>query len=308
MATQTLIIEGGLAGTVYTLTSSESSLTFKINESNVTEVTAINDSDAFNPATLILSVGDFVSSTNLDITASSIYEDANSTGISIEPSRVHSIVVEDTDNNLLNQASVTLNTTNLSTFNLEQDYLTNASGEVLVTLPDDDNDYSVEASYSGLSSASAQLLSTVLEQTITLDNVANPVLLTGNISAASPLSFNPTAPIVTLILQDDSEVNIPVSLISNSSVSFNYTHDLNNGELKTLVVSHVDGVDLSINLLTRSNTFEFDILLNAQSSTTVVIATSESGAGGMEWLILLIISLIINPSFFAKKELYKRYK
>ncbi len=164
------------------------------------------------------------------ITVTSIYEDANTSGLTLEPARTHLITVEDSDAVPLNQATLTLNADELTAFNLNDEYTSNSAGELTITLPDDGNDYDVVASYTGLGSVTTTLVSSILEQTITLSPPINPLDLTGIIKAGSSVSFSSELPVVTLSLIDNSTVNIPVTATSGSQVEFDYTHDINNGK------------------------------------------------------------------------------
>ena len=284
---QTLTIEGGAASTVYTLTSSESALSFSINNAEVTTASASDDGANFNPATLTLTAGTVLSSTSTELSVASIYETVSTSGLTIEPARIHTITIEDNDGVAINQAQLSLDVSNLLAFNLVEDYSSNSAGELTITLPDDGNYYDVVASYTGLVSVSTTLVSSVLEQTITLSPPINHLDLTGIIKASSSVSFSSELPVVTLSLIDSSTVNIPVTATSDSQVEFDYTHDLNNGDVSSITFSHSGAVDVTINLLTSSS-FDFDVTMDARSATIVIVASS-SGGGLVYWLLLLLL-------------------
>jgi predicted transglutaminase-like cysteine proteinase len=165
LSVQTLKIEGGAAGTIYTLSSDISELIISSN------ATAASDANSFNAATLSLEVSEIVSSTNVVITADSIYESAISTGISLEPARIHTLTMEDENESPLTVGTYSLDLTNLDAFNLIAEYSTDNSGEVSVNLPDNNTNYTAEAQHSGYVSRNVSLLPSQLGQVVTLQTI-----------------------------------------------------------------------------------------------------------------------------------------
>jgi hypothetical protein len=162
LSVQTLKIEGGAAGTIYTLGSDISELIVPNN------VTAASDTDNFNPASLSLEVSEIVSSTSVEITADSIYESVISTGIYLEPARIHNLLMEDESELLLTVGTYNLDLTNLTAYNLLSAYSTDNNGAVSINLPENNLDYTAEAQHNGYTSENVSLLPSQLDQVVTL--------------------------------------------------------------------------------------------------------------------------------------------
>jgi hypothetical protein len=179
MSLQTLKIEGGAAGTLYTLSSDVAELTVPGN------ATAVNDPDSYNAATITLGVSEIASSTDVEITASSTYEDATSSGVSLEPARIHNLTMEDDSGSVLTAGTFELNLSNLGSYNLEPEYNTNSLGAVSISLPDNSLNYSVEAQHNSFTSKDVSLLSSQLNQVVTMQEEASDSSVTIVISSSS---------------------------------------------------------------------------------------------------------------------------
>ena len=162
LAVQTLKIEGGAAGTLYTLSSDIAELTIP------SSATAVNDPDSYNAATITLDVSEIANSTDVEITASSTYEDAISSSITLEPARIHSLTMEDGNGSILAAGTFELNLSNLGAYNLDPEYDTNSGGAVSIVLPDNSLNYSLEAQHNGYTSKDVSLLSSQLNQVVTM--------------------------------------------------------------------------------------------------------------------------------------------
>ena len=286
---QTLKIEGGAAGTVYSLTSSETGLSFSQSNAAITDVTASDDADNYNPADVALHVGTIISSTSVNISVSSIFETAMSNDISLEPKATHIITVQDNGSAPLAQSTIELDMSLLTAFNIPESYTTDSAGQSTVTLPSDDSNYSAEVQLSGYTSQSITLNRDSTEQTITLEKVINPLNLSGTISGDGDITFTTELPTVELTLTDNTKVSLPVSLLHSNQAEFNYIHDLNTGDVRSLTISHSDSETIEVNLLTR-NSLVFDIHLSKQ--VQVVVISSES-AGTIHPLNLIFLLLLL---------------
>jgi len=288
-AVQTLKIEGGAAGTVFALTSSETGLSFSQSNAAITDVMASDDADNYNSADVVLNVGTIISSTTVSISVSSIFETAMSNDISLEPKATHIITVQDNGSAPLAQSTIELDMSLLAAFNIPESYTTNSTGQSTVTLPSDDSNYSAEVQLSGYTSQSITLNSDSTEQTITLEKVINPLNLSGTISGDGNMTFNAELPTVELTLTDNTKVSLSVSLLNSNQAEFNYIHDLNTGDVRSLTISHSDSETIEINLLTR-NSLVFDIHLSKQ--VQIVVISSES-AGTIHPLNLMFLLLLL---------------
>jgi hypothetical protein len=162
LSVQTLKIEGGAVGTIYTLSSDIAELTIPNN------ATAVNDPDSYNAVTINLTVTEIANSTDVEITASSTYEDAISSGITLEPARIQNLTMEDGSGSILTAGTFELNLSNLDAYNLTSEYSTNSGGSVSIAVPDNSVNYSLEAQHNGYTSKDVSLLSSQLNQVVTM--------------------------------------------------------------------------------------------------------------------------------------------
>jgi hypothetical protein len=290
---QTLNIEGGAPNTIYTLISSESALTFIKNNNSVTSVSADGDATSFYSASLVLGTENVNTSTRVTVSVNSVYDTVNSTGITIEPKRTHVLSFKDINNTDLKGVATTLNTRDLDAYNLAPSYISSTQGKVNITLPENATDYSAIASLTNYSNLEITLDDSVLSQTIVMEKMSDPILLTGNITAISNLSFANELPVITLTLNDDSEINIPATKTKNSLAEFSYTHDLLNGSVSSLKITHSQGIDIDLDINT-SNDISFDLImkLNTKGATK-----TESSGGSLNfwYAIFLFLGLTRRP-------------
>lgn len=291
---QTLTIEGGASGTIYTLSSSETQLAFSKNNTAVTSVTADGNTSSYYAATILLDVNTVVASTAATITVDSVFETVTSSGVTLVPSRTHSISIEDTAGNALSGATLTLDTSTLGAYNLETSYTSDSTGFVELVLPADGMDYSAQVSLSGYTSTDITLDDLTLSQTVSLEEITDPMILSGAITALGDLSFASELPVVTLILADDSEVSLTVTKVSNTLATFEYTHNLATGAVDSLSVTHSQGVGVIFNINT-SNNVTFDIFM--ESSTQIITnGTTQVGSSGGSlgyWFMLLLMLTLL---------------
>ena len=293
---QTLDIEGGAAATSYTLTSSETTLTFKNGNSSVTNITGSSDASSFNKASVTLAVGNAIASTSVDVTVTSTYETVDSSGITLEPARTHTLIIEDDNGDALSGANVALNTTNLSAYNLPASYTSNSQGQVSLTLPGNTTDYTAVVSLSGYSNQSITLDDLALTQTVTMEEITNPMTLAGQVTALEGLSFANELPVLTLVLGDSSEVNVPVTRTSNNVVTFSYVHNLAISSVSRLEITHSEGIGIIFNINSNSS-LTFDIFMNSSTQVVTNAPTKAGSSGGSlgAWLFMILSLLMYQP-------------
>lgn len=301
LAIQTLIIEGAAAGTSFTLSSSETNLSFVVNENVDTTAVAENNASSFNKAEAILSVGNVSASTSVTITVDSIFETVQSSGVSLEPSREHIVTVEDSSGSALSGATFTLDTSTLSGYNLESEYVSNTNGVISLVLPGNTTAYSASISLTGYNNASVTLASDIFTQIVTMEQILNPMRLIGEINATNGLSFASELPEVIITLDDGSEVTLTVTRTSNSLAEFDYIHNLSNGSVTQLSVSHSDAVGVIFNINT-SNNVNFDIFL---SSSTQTITNEDTDVGSSAGSLGGFISLLMLSLLVQRKRRFK---
>lgn len=293
---QTLDIEGGAAATTYTLTSSETTLTFKNGNSSVTNITGSSDASSFNKASVTLAVGNAIASTSVDVTVTSTYETVDSSGITLEPARTHTLIIEDDNGDALSGANVALNTTNLSAYNLPASYTSNSQGQVSLTLPGNTTDYTAVVSLNGYSNQSITLGDLALTQTVTMEEITNPMTLAGQVTALEGLSFANEMPVLTLVLGDSSEVNVPVTRTSNNVVTFSYVHNLAISSVSRLEITHSEGIGIIFNINSNSS-LTFDIFMNSSTQVVTNAPTKAGSSGGSlgAWLFMILSLLMCKP-------------
>ena len=293
---QTLDIEGGAAATTYTLTSSETTLTFKNGNSSVTNITGSSDASSFNKASVTLAVGNVIASTSVDVTVTSTYETVDSSGITLEPARTHTLIIENDNGDALSGANVALNTTNLSAYNLPASYTSNSQGQLSLTLPGNTTDYTAVVSLSGYSNQSITLDDLALTQTVTMEEITNPMTLAGQVTALEGLSFANELPVLTLVLGDSSEVNVPVTRTSNNVVTFSYVHNLAISSVSRLEITHSEGIGIIFNINSNSS-LTFDIFMNSSTQVVTNAPTKAGSSGGSlgAWLFMILSLLMYKP-------------
>ncbi|MFT5593284.1 MAG: hypothetical protein ACI8SR_001656 [Oceanicoccus sp.] len=290
---QTLAIEGGAANTVYTLTSSESALTFSKNSNAVTSATADGDAASFYKASLVLATGSVSASTAVTVSASSVYNTVSSSGLTLEPARTHVLNIENSSGTALADVSVTLDTSSLSAYNLSASYTSDNQGQVSIALPGNTTDYTAIASLAGYSNTDITLDDTLLTQTVTMAPITEPMSLSGNINALGDLTFASELPLVTLVLNDNSEVNIPVTKNSDNLATFSYVHNLATGSVSSLEITHSQAIGIIFNINTNSN-ITFDIFMESSVQTVTnkpKKAGSSGGSLGIWGVLVLLLGL-----------------
>ena len=287
---QTLKIEGGAAGTSYTLISSEGSLSFSNNGASVTTATAANDASTFNAASVNLVVADIISSTSVDIDATSVYDSVSSSSITLKPSRLHTITVNDADSSPLSMVNITLNEPSLIAYGVNGDYVTDSSGEAEITLPDDNQSYSISASLSGYTTQDDELIDSQFTQVLSLQEVGGNIIeLSGTITGINSLNFDSVEPAVTLTLSNEAEINIPVSVISAQQASYNYQHDASTGNIVSLSFAHADSDTVIVSISTNHSS----IIVNTELRPKSVVVVTASSSGSMGFLLLFALLLIL---------------
>ena len=288
---QTLNIEGGAANTVYTLASSDSALSFRKNGNAITNVTADGNAASFYQASLVLVTSDVSASTAVTASVSSVFNTVNSNGLTIEPVRSHTLTFENSASDVLENVTVTLDTSALTAYNLTTTYTSNAQGQVIIALPANTVDYTATTSLSGYSNATVTLDDSLLTQTVVLEEITDPMSLSGNITALGDLSFATELPVITLVLNDGSEVDISANKSSNTLVTFNYVHNLATGSVSSLKVTHSQGIGIIFNINTTSNV-TFDIFMES-STQTITNGTKKAGSSGGSlgiWALAMLLA------------------
>lgn len=179
-ATQTLTIEGGAAGTTYTVEQTPSQvLSISVNGNQQDTAAAQSDSANFNPASFEIDTGNQTVRTPLTLTVSSAgdYADASLKNASVYPSKLYSITIEDSSGKRLPNATVTLDNFSLyQRLNLETQYQANDNGLVEFYLPEAGLNAQATINLTSYSTRNVSLSSSNSERTITLtkSNTSEP--------------------------------------------------------------------------------------------------------------------------------------
>lgn len=170
--TQTLTIEGGAAGTDYTIEQTPTQvLNFSVNGNAQNTTQAAADSANFNPASFEINSANQTAPSVVTLTVKSggTYADATLNNSIVYPSRPYTLTVEDSRGNPLPNAIVSLDMYPLyERLNLEEEYQTNNNGMVTINLPVDGNPATVSVDLNGYTSRETGLSTIDTEQTVIL--------------------------------------------------------------------------------------------------------------------------------------------
>ena len=115
--------------------------------------------------------------------------------------------------------------------------------------------------------------------------------LSCNITALGDLIFATELPVITLVLNDGSEVDISANKSCNTLVTFIYVHNLATGSVSSLKVTHSQGIGIIFNINTTSNV-TFDIFMES-STQTITNGTKKAGSSGGSLGIWALAILLI---------------
>ena len=287
-----LLIEGAAVGSVFTLSSDESAVTFTDDSgSALTEVTVSSDAENFNAMRAYLALDTLVSETVANLTLASTYGN-QTTAVTVYPSWAYQFTVVDSADLPLSSATINIGT-DLSVFGLDTAFSADNAGTISLLLPDLGDSVSITVSANGYENQNLTLDGTQLTQTIMMAEIIDPFYLRGSITALSPLSFASELPVVTAVLADATEISLTVTKVNNSLAQFDHTHDLNLGAVTQLIISHSDGIELVFNINTRSTTLVFDVFLESQTQIVTNEDSAAPASGSLDWWWLMISLLFI---------------
>jgi len=292
---QTLSIEGGAANTLYTLSNNNGLVGYLDGDSSTTTINASSDSASFNAASVTLSVQNVSEQTDTSLVVDSIYESSDITA-EVYPRLDFELQIEDAQSNRLTEAAALLHSPDLSDFNLPTNYTANSLGVIAIPLPDVADEFELQISQVLYVTQTVTLTPSLLNRSIILARIATPLTLSGDIQALSPLSYEQTLPTVVLNLEDGTSVDIEVVKISNTLARFEYVHDLNTGDIASLVVDHADAISLSFTIPNIPGEVLFDVFLEPQAQSPTLSnedATEIGSSSGGSLHYGLLIGLIL---------------
>jgi hypothetical protein len=292
---QTLKIEGGADGTVYTLSEiAGSELIFKNHLGTVISNSTADNANDFNAAHVYLSTESVTGINPLDVEVrvSSTYDDVDET-VQVVPAISHDFTVEDSNGTAINNAKLSLTggESILNNMNLEADYYSNASGLVSIDLPDTGNSLALTTTATGYTADNLSLDNGITTHTITLTEMANGVTLTGSISALGTQDFTAHSPTVLITYTDGSSDTVPVTVSTVSQANFTHSVDLNLKSMNSMEVKQEDSLNIEVGMSNVQQNQTYNILL--ERHVAVVSVGSGSGGGSLPWYSLLLLPLLM---------------
>ena len=268
---QTLKIEGGAAGTVYSLVQSgNADLIFRDSDgSSVTTALASADTDRFNAALVHLDSLVVASISSMDITVQSRYDDVVATDIKVYPSARHSFIVKNSSDKTLGTAIATLNGGEalLAELSVITSYETDVNGRFSILLPDTSvlsagSSYAMSVSLTGYSSINLVLNSENTIHDVVLIRFINSITLIGEINVQGSQNLLQQPPVVTISYADGTADTILVEVTSATRASFRHEVDLNLKSLQALSIRQTESLETKrlLSNITESQTISLTLL------------------------------------------------
>ncbi len=269
-----LVIEGAPAFTDISLSADSFELGFADNTgSSISYVTAADNADDFNAATVWLDAGE---AAGVVITASAAnIPDTDVDAEIIERRRV-TLRVRDVDTLGISAAEVVLDDERASGWGLATDYVTAANGSLTLDLPD--TTVTLQISASGYESTTLVLGSGTTTASVTLDSLAVSYRLTGLISA-SGFTFSDEMPDIYVLLSDGNESAVDATLVNIHQVNFEWSPENNAQVAEFLVISHSQSGTLEVPLTASADEETVDIGLTALSVDSGTDASTDDSSG-----------------------------
>jgi hypothetical protein len=302
---QTLNIEGGAAGTVYSLVQSgNADLIFRdANETSVITATAENNAENYNAARIGLDSLTVSDLSNMDVTVQSSYDDVAEIGVKVYPSSLHEFTLTNTSDVALDNATATLNGAEplLTELNILLIYNANDDGEFAFLLPDTlvletESSFATQLSAPGYHLKNLILNSNNTIHDVILTEIVNSIILTGEITAQGSQDLLQAAPVVKIRYENEMTTLIAVKVTSENRANFNHEIDLNLKSLDLLTISQINSVTIGLNISNITQSQNLDILLNnpiTVTSISVDDSESSSGGGSLMWFNLYLFCGIV---------------
>jgi len=303
--TQTLTISGAVAGTQFDLTSSESLLQLsEINGVLLTQISAADNSSKFNPAIAYFKVGDAQAELAATVSISSDHGIQN-TDVTLEPSRIVELKVEDEDGNGIAESHIEWSANSLDTlddYGIAEFYTSNVAGELILVLPELNTDLTGKVSANGYENSNFIISPNSETLTVVLEKILGTRII-GTIEALAPLSFAAEKPQVIAILNSGEEVVIPLDETSSDFVTFDFTLAFDQGEPLSLRLTHSKGITLETPYGARSASLQNTYFMQAsEAEPTVTVTIGKSSGGGVFGYLILLLTLTLFTRRVAVKD------
>jgi hypothetical protein len=309
---QTLAVEGGAVGSIYTFIQSGSAdLIFRDeNAASITATTAANNADSFNAALVHLDSLTVADISSMDVTVLSSYDDVVESDVSVYPSSLHSFTVKNSVDDILVAAVAVLNgnETLLTELNLLTSYSADVNGEFSVLLPNTfvllaETSYAMSVSAASYISEELVLNSDNTDHNVVLIKAANGITLNGEINTQGSQNLLQKAPVVTIKYEDDTTELITVSVTSSTQASFSHEVDLNVKSLNLLTISQPESVtfEWDVSNVTQSQSISI-VLVNTTNTVVEPVNTGGGGSGGgsLTWFTLLLLAVLLFRLLFLQ--------
>ena len=296
---QTLSIEGGNAGSQYSLSQSPLNpfIFVDASDSPQTLFTASNNSLAFNAALVGIHSETVSEVSEIEVTLSTLNESYPDEvqELLLYPVALHNFLVTDAGGQAISGVSGTLSQDSLlSALNIDQLYQGDDAGQFSLNLPDITQNFTITLTAQDFNSQAITFNNSVTEHSVQMVSMANAITLSGTVRALGEQGFLTTPPVLELTFSDGSRESIMVTVNSDSQASFEHSVDINLHQLSTIEVSQSDSVSLTLNVSETSQNKVFDILLEASTPAVSSAPTSlgSSGGGPIALYLLLLLTLI----------------
>jgi hypothetical protein len=296
---QEITIEGGEAGSQYSLSQQETLLTFLDSDGlSQTQFIASDNAASFNKATAQIQVSTIISLTEVEVTVTTLNNTYGDEVFEIEiyPVIEHHITVLDSDENPISGAvGVIEEQTLLNEFNLPLQYTTNDTGEMTIRLPD-----TQASSQMTIQSEQYNPVNLLLEPSITghqviLTIMSQMITITGSISALGTQNFVSQPPVVKITFEDGSIDNVVVSVSNSSQASFNHNVDINTRLLSSMSIEQADSLNIELDISGLAQNQTYNILLERSIAVVTSAPSDDSGSGPLNLFILIGILAIMFP-------------
>lgn len=291
---QTLKIEGGADGTVYSLSEiAGSELIFKNHLGTIISNSTADNANDFNAAIIYLSTetASGINPLDVEVRVSSTYDDVDET-VQVVPAISHDFTVEDSNGTAIDNAKLSLTggESILNNMNLEAHYYSNATGLVSIDLPDTGDSLALTTTASGYTAESLSVDNGITTHTITLAEMANGVTLTGSISALGTQDFTAHSPTVLITYTDGSSDTVPVTVSTVSQANFMHSVDLNLKSMNFMEVKQEDSLNIEVGMSNVQQNQTYNILLERH---VAVVSVGSGDGGSLPWYSLLLLPFLM---------------
>lgn len=272
---QYLYIEGGVAGSSLDIavTAGGTYLDTKNgSNSNISSITVLNNSAQFNRTAVVLKPKSLTENESATVQVDSVSVPAATKAFNLLETETLNIKVTDTSAAVISGATVRLtNDSRIDAWGLDDEVTTNESGVANLIVVADQSPQ-VQVSATGYSSNTSSVTVQTAQQTIQLQEIQNPLTITGVVTSTNVDLAAATLSAV-LVGSDDSEITATLSNIASGQFSYSVTFD---GDSFTAVKMVFRAGDVTEEALVAN---QQDQVINSQLNETVTTNTDGANNG-----------------------------